>query len=150
MRMAGGRWVGRVRLLQLFDDQISFGSDDVAPQPTADDIVNALCDPRLAFHQGVQVAGVQHSAADLTQAQANAIFLGERLQAVLMAWTVARRARRLMKQNLLFAVLYNAMAVSIAMAGHITPLIAALAMSGSSLLVTVNALRARRRAAQPQ
>jgi P-type Cu2+ transporter len=83
------------------------------------------------------------SAADLTQAQADAVFLGERLAPVLKAVTVAGRARALMKQNLRLAVIYNAVAVPIAIAGLITPLIAAVAMSGSSLLVTLNALRAR-------
>jgi Cu2+-exporting ATPase len=83
------------------------------------------------------------SAADLTQAQADAVFLGERLAPVLAAMTVAGRARALMQQNLWLAVIYNAVAVPIAIAGLITPLIAAVAMSGSSLLVTLNALRAR-------
>lgn len=83
-------------------------------------------------------------AADLTQAQADAVFLGERLKPVLDAIVIARRARTLMRQNLSLAVAYNAIAVPIAIAGYVTPLIAALAMSGSSLLVTLNALRARR------
>ena len=96
-----------------------------------------------AAHASLSPIGAVH----LTQAQADGIFLGERLEPVLAGCTIARRAGRLMKQNLLFAVLYNAMAVPIAMTGHVTPLIAALAMSSSSLLVTLNALRARNRGA---
>jgi P-type Cu2+ transporter len=84
------------------------------------------------------------SAADLTQAQADAVFLGEKLAPVREAIVTARRARHLMHQNLWLAVIYNAIAVPIAIAGLVTPLIAAAAMSGSSVLVTLNALRARR------
>jgi len=88
------------------------------------------------------------SAADITQAHADAVFLGERLGPVLDAVTTAAQARRLMQQNLWFAVIYNAVAVPIAILGYATPLIAAAAMSGSSIMVTLNALRvgARRQA----
>jgi len=84
------------------------------------------------------------AAADLTQAQADAVFLGERLAPVVETIVLARRARRLMAQNLWLAVLYNAIAVPVAILGFVTPLIAAAAMSGSSMLVTLNALRAYR------
>ena len=84
------------------------------------------------------------SAAHIAQAQADAVFLGERLGPVLDAVTTARRAHRLMRQNIVLAVAYNSIAVPIAILGFVTPLIAALAMSGSSILVTLNALRAHR------
>jgi Cu2+-exporting ATPase len=83
------------------------------------------------------------SAADVTQAQADAVFLGDRFSPVLIAVVTARRACLLMRQNLWLAAIYNFIAVPFAVAGFVTPLIAALAMSGSSLMVTVNALRAR-------
>ncbi|MPT22447.1 MAG: HAD family hydrolase, partial [Starkeya sp.] len=83
------------------------------------------------------------SAADVTRAQADAVFLGERLAPVVLALKVARRARHLMRQNLMIAVIYNLIAVPLAVAGYVTPLVAALAMSGSSVIVTLNALRAR-------
>jgi Cu2+-exporting ATPase len=82
------------------------------------------------------------SAADVTQAQADAVFLGERLKPVVDAILTARRARRLMTQNMWLAAVYNTVAVPFAIAGFVTPLIAALAMSGSSMMVTLNALRA--------
>jgi Cu2+-exporting ATPase len=82
------------------------------------------------------------AAADVTQAQADAVFLGERLAPAVEALVIARRARVLMAQNLWLAAAYNAVAVPVAILGLVTPLIAALAMSGSSMLVTLNALRA--------
>jgi P-type Cu2+ transporter len=84
------------------------------------------------------------TATDVTQAQADAVFLGDRLQPVADSIEIAQRARGLMRQNLWLAAIYNVIAVPIAIAGFVTPLLAALAMSGSSLLVTVNALRAGR------
>ena len=83
------------------------------------------------------------SAAHLAQTQADALFLGERLRPVSDALRLADKARRLMLQNLWLSALYNAIAVPLAVLGLVTPLIAALAMSGSSILVTLNALRAR-------
>jgi Cu2+-exporting ATPase len=86
------------------------------------------------------------SAADLTQAQADAVFLGDRLKPVQDTLEIARRAHSLMRQNLGMALVYNLFAVPLAFLGYVTPLIAALAMSGSSSIVTLNALRARGRA----
>ncbi len=83
------------------------------------------------------------SAGDLAQAEADAVFLGNRLAPVAEAIAIARRARGLMTSNLAFAALYNLLAVPLAILGFVTPLIAALAMSGSSMVVTLNALRAR-------
>jgi Cu2+-exporting ATPase len=81
------------------------------------------------------------SAADISQTAADAVFQGDRLAPVLELLDVARRSGRLVKQNFALAFGYNALAVPLAVAGFVTPLIAALAMSGSSLAVTGNALR---------
>jgi Cu2+-exporting ATPase len=83
------------------------------------------------------------TAAHVSQAAADALFMGRRLEPVTVALRVGRRAKRLMRQNLAFSALYNVAAVPLAALGCLTPLIAALAMSGSSVVVTLNALRAR-------
>lgn len=84
------------------------------------------------------------SAAHLSQATADLVFLGKLLAPVVAAIDFSRKALDLMRQNLWLAVGYNLLAVPIAISGVVTPLIAAAAMSGSSLLVMLNALRARR------
>jgi Cu2+-exporting ATPase len=83
------------------------------------------------------------TAAHLSQATADLVFLGKPLSPVVAAIDLSRKALRLMRQNLWLAVGYNFLAVPIAITGVVTPLIAAAAMSGSSLLVMLNALRAR-------
>ncbi|MCP4616992.1 MAG: cadmium-translocating P-type ATPase [Bradyrhizobium sp.] len=84
------------------------------------------------------------SATHLSQATADLVFLGKDLSPVVAAVDYSRKAVSLMKQNIWLAVGYNAFAVPVAIAGLATPLIAAVAMSGSSVLVMLNALRARR------
>ena len=83
------------------------------------------------------------SAAHLSQATADLVFLGTKLAPVVAAIDYSRKALHLMRQNLWLAVGYNFLAVPIAISGVVTPLIAAAAMSGSSVLVMLNALRAR-------
>jgi Cu2+-exporting ATPase len=83
------------------------------------------------------------AASHLAQGAADALVLGERLKPVQDCVRISRRALMLMRQNLWISVVYNLIAVPVAVFGYVTPLIAAAAMSGSSVIVTLNALRAQ-------
>ena len=81
------------------------------------------------------------SATDVGRAAADIVFLRDDLTAVPETIAIARKAQRLVRQNLLLAVGYNAVAIPVAILGLVTPLLAAIAMSVSSIAVVANALR---------
>ncbi|MBA4800831.1 MAG: cadmium-translocating P-type ATPase [Euryhalocaulis sp.] len=80
-------------------------------------------------------------AADISQAASDFVLQNDRLAGLPLALDVARSSRRRIVENFSFAALYNMCAVPLAVFGFVTPLIAAIAMSGSSIIVTLNALR---------
>jgi Cu2+-exporting ATPase len=94
--------------------------------------------PALA---AAHVSASPAEAADISQTAADVILQGDGLAPLAEAIRVSRLARRLVLQNFALAFGYNAIAVPLAVAGTVTPLIAAAAMSASSIAVTLNALR---------
>ncbi len=83
------------------------------------------------------------TAADVSQTASDAVFQGAKLMPVVELLATARQTRTMAFQNFAIAAGYNLLFIPLAMAGMVTPLIAAIAMSTSSIVVTVNALRLR-------
>ena len=83
------------------------------------------------------------SASNVGQAAADLVFMGDLLAPVPIAVSAARKTMKIVRQNFVMAIGYNVVAVPLAILGYVTPLVAALAMSGSSLIVVANALRLR-------
>ena len=81
------------------------------------------------------------TARDAARVASDIVLLGRDLAPLGDAHQTARKARRRIRENFQIATLYNVLAVPLAVAGLATPLIAALAMSLSSITVSLNALR---------
>jgi Cu2+-exporting ATPase len=91
-----------------------------------------------------QVSIAMGGGADLARANADVVLLGNDLLALPAGLALARRTVRIVKQNLVWAFAYNFLAIPLAMAGWVTPWMAGIGMSASSLLVVLNALRLQR------
>jgi Cu2+-exporting ATPase len=90
---------------------------------------------------GANVSMAPGTAIDMAQNAADIVFMGDKFSPVLEAYKIAQKTQSLVKQNFGLAVLYNLIAVPLALSGMVTPLIAAIAMSGSSLIVIANSFR---------
>jgi Cu2+-exporting ATPase len=93
---------------------------------------------------GAHVSMSPATALDITQSAADIIFQGENLSPVLAVWQAAKKSQQIVRQNIVVSIGYNVVAVPLAMMGHVTPLIAALAMSSSSLIVILNSFRVKK------
>ena len=92
---------------------------------------------------GSQVSIAMGSGTDVARATSDIVLLTQNLTDVVQALDTGRQSIQIMRQNFIWAIGYNALAVPFAMFGYIPPWLAAIGMSVSSLVVVVNALRLR-------
>ncbi|WP_324779097.1 heavy metal translocating P-type ATPase [Thiobacillus sedimenti] len=90
---------------------------------------------------GAQVSIAMGEGADVAQAAADMVMLGSRLATLADGVALARKTQRIIRENLGWALAYNLVAIPAAALGHVTPWLAGIGMSASSLLVVLNALR---------
>ena len=95
-----------------------------------------------------QVSVAMGGGAQLARTQADLVLLSENLDHLRRGVLVARRSLAVIRQNLLWSFAYNAVALPLAMGGYITPWMAGIGMSGSSLLVVLNSMRLQQVAAR--
>ena len=123
------RKLQEVAAAQARGERVAMVGDGVNDAP-----VLAQADVSLAMGQGALIA----------RAQADAVLAGNRPMDVVHALAAARRTMRIVRQNLVWALVYNAACVPLALLGFLPPWAAGLGMASSSVVVILNALRAAR------
>ncbi|MBD3640985.1 MAG: cadmium-translocating P-type ATPase [Marinobacter sp.] len=99
---------------------------------------------------GAGLSVAMGSAADLTQLKADAVLLNGQLMQLVEALNTSRQTRRVIRQNMIWALAYNLCALPLAAAGLVPPWLAAIGMSASSLIVVLNALRLSASSTRPR
>jgi len=87
------------------------------------------------------IAIAMGSGADTAISVSDVVLIDEKPQSIYYAYRISRRTFRAVKENLGFSLLYNVVAVPLAVLGFVNPLVAALSMSLSSLIVVANSMR---------
>ena len=100
---------------------------------------DGINDALALSHADVAIA--MGSGADVALAVSDVVILNNSLKAIEDSFVISRRTFKFIKQNLALSLVYNVITIPIAMAGYVIPLVAALSMSLSSLLVVGNSMR---------
>lgn len=98
---------------------------------------------------GAHVSFALGRAVPIAQSRSDFVALGDRLDAVVTTWALARKTLRVVRQNLWWALAYNVACIPLAVAGYLPAWLAGLGMACSSLLVVLNALRLSSPVRQP-
>ncbi len=118
--------VARIEELQRSGHKVLYAGDGLNDAPALS-----------AAHVSIAPA----SGSDVGRASSDLVFTGKSLSSIAVALSVARRTGTTVRQNFALAISYNCIAIPFAVLGYVTPLIAAIAMSASSIVVVANSLR---------
>ena len=140
-RVAAGLGIGHVRARATPADKCDYVKALQAAGRRVAMVGDGINDAPVLARADVAIA--MGSGADLAQVRADIVLLSSSLADLARGVAIARKARRVLRGNLAWALAYNLVAVPLAFAGLVTPLAAGIGMSASSLLVVVNALRVR-------
>ncbi len=137
--VAGKLGIEQVRAEAMPDDKLAYVKSLQAEGRVVAMVGDGINDAPVLAQAQVSIA--MGEGTDVAQAAADMVMLGGRLAALADGVAIARKTRRIIYENLGWALGYNLIAIPLAALGHVTPWIAGIGMSASSLLVVLNALR---------